>query len=56
MDEQPKTYSKIDVMPIESSVIGVKKYSDCVYALRVLGVIFLICWIMAFCDLIGLIN
>lgn len=56
MDEQPKTNSKIDVMPAQSSTIGVKKHHGHIYALIILGALFLICWIMAFCDLIGLNN
>lgn len=53
MDEY-EISSTIGVQPVLSLKINVKKHYGHNNILLFLGILFLICWIMAFCDLIGL--
>lgn len=46
----------IGVKPILSQKIGVEKYHDCYFALAILAVLFILCWIISFCDFTGIIK
>ena len=45
---------RIGVQPILSKKIAVEKHNGYYYILYVLAVLFGVCWLMAFCDLIGI--
>lgn len=55
MNEEQKIISSIiGVKPILSKKIGVEKYRDCHLVLAILAVLFILCWIIAFCDFTGI--
>lgn len=57
MSEGAKVISPIiGVKPILSNKIGVEKYHDCYFALTILAVLFILCWIISFCDFTGIIK
>ena len=45
----------IGVRPIFSKKIAVERHNGYYYVLCVLAVLFTACWLMAFCDLVGII-
>lgn len=55
-EEQKVISSMIGVRPILSKKIGVEKYHDCYFTLVILAVLFILCWIIAFCNFMGIIK
>lgn len=53
MDEK-KISSVIGVRLIFSKKIGVEKHNECNYVLLPIGIIFILCWLIAFCNFIGI--
>ena len=52
--EQHEISANIGVWPIFSSKIDVEGHNSYSYVLKFLSILFLVCWIIAFSDLIGL--
>lgn len=46
---------RIGILPVLSKKIVVKRHNGYYYILYGLAVLFAACWLMAFCDLIGII-
>ena len=46
---------RIGVLPVLSKKIAVKRHNGYYYILYGLAALFAACWLMAFCDLIGII-
>ena len=56
MIENVELSSVIGVRPIFSPRIGVDRHHEYRYVLLFLAILFGVCWVMAFCDLIGFDN
>lgn len=54
MNEQHEISANIGVWPIFSSKIDAEGHNGYTYVLKFLSILFLVCWIIAFSDLIGL--